>query len=349
MRKQRGYAIIFLLLVTPFSLLSQHHHEGKEVEHLTFWDTLFGSEEEFQVCYPKDHQSFFYAIIALTIISLAMAIFIFYSFRKYNRKLKNISAVVHEKNTEMLDSIRYAQRIQNTILPTDEEFKTILPGGFVIYKPKDIVSGDFYWVHQVGKKKVIAVIDCTGHGVPGAFLSLIGSNALKSAVKEIKDLSPNDIFHHMNGFVKESLRQLKASDVTDGMEGSLAIYDEEKQTIEFAGARMNMIHVSNGELTIHRGSKLTVGTVEDHVVGPPTKAEVKINSGDCIYLYSDGVVDQFGDNNQGKYKISRLKQLLIDVAELDALKQGTAIQFEMQKWQGVEEQIDDITMIGVKF
>lgn len=310
---------------------------------------MFGSEEEFQVCYPKDHQSFFYMIIALSLISIGMAIFIFFSFRKYNRKLKKIGDLVQVKNTEMLDSIRYAQRIQNTILPTKEEFNTILPNGFVIYQPKDIVSGDFYWVHQIGRKKIIAVIDCTGHGVPGAFLSLIGSNALKRAVIEEQELSPNQIFHRMNAYVKDSLGQLGSSDARDGMEGAIAIYDEEKQVIEFSGARMNMIHVTNGELNILRGSKLTVGTVEEHVKGPPISTEVKIENGDNIYLYSDGVVDQFGDRNQGKFKISRLKELVLKVEALDPEIQEFTITSTLKNWQGAEDQVDDLTMVGVKF
>jgi len=349
MNKAFRLLFVIMLLLLPYIVLSQHHHDGNEVEHLNFWDTLFGSEEEYQVCYPKDHQSFFYAIFALSLISLGMAVSIFYGFRRYNRKLKKISALIQEKNTEMLDSIRYAQRIQNTILPTSAEFNSILPKGFVIYQPKDIVSGDFYWVHEVGHKKIIAVIDCTGHGVPGAFLSLIGSNALVRAVKEEKELSPSLIFDRMNDDVKESLNQLKASDVMDGMEGAIVVYDMQRHIIEFSGARMNLIHVSNGQLELIRGSKLTVGTVEEHVQGPPESIERAISKGDSIYMYSDGVVDQFGANDRGKFKISRLKELLLEVGAMEIEQQEQVIRTTLDQWRGNEEQIDDLTMIGVRF
>lgn len=342
-------AISALFIFVPFVNLAQHDHEGHQVEHLTFWDTFFGSEEDFMVCYPKDHQSFFYAIIVLTIASIFMAFFIFYSYRKYNRKLEKYSALVQEKNTEMLDSIRYAQRIQNTILPSKEEFNALLPNGFVIYQPKDIVSGDFYWVKQVGDKKVIAVIDCTGHGVPGAFLSLIGHTALSRAVVDDGQLVPSGILHCMNNYVKQSLRQFEASDVTDGMEGAIVVLDEANKHIEFAGARMNIIHASEGEVNLIRGSKLTVGTVEEHVSGPPEDVSIVLKAGDSIYLYSDGVVDQFGKGDSGKFKISRLKELLIKVSDFESQEQKKQIQIEFDNWKGETLQIDDLTLVGLRF
>ena len=342
------FVTISLFTFLPFYNGAQHNHEGHEVEHLTFWDTFFGSEEDFMVCYPKDHQSFFYAIIVLTIASIFMAFFIFYSYRKYNRKLEKYSSLVQEKNTEMLDSIRYAQRIQNTILPSKEEFETVLPSGFVIYQPKDIVSGDFYWVKQVGNKKVIAVIDCTGHGVPGAFLSLIGHTALSRAVLDNGQLVPSGILHQMNNYVKQSLRQFEASDVTDGMEGAIVVLDEVNHSLQFAGARMNIIHSSGGELNLIRGSKLTVGTVEDHVSGPPVDVNISLNTGDGIYLYSDGVVDQFGKRNSGKFKISRLKELLTKVTGQSSTEQEHQIRSAFENWKGDTEQIDDLTIVGIK-
>lgn len=340
---------LFVVLVTlSFNGYAQHTHKGKEVDHVTFWDTLFGNEEEFMVCYPKDHQGFFYAIILLSIVSLFMAIFIFYSFRKYNRKLKKSSAIIHQKNSEMLESIRYAQRIQNTILPTESEFKLIIPTGFVFFRPKDIVSGDFYWVHQVESKKIFAVIDCTGHGVPGAFLSLIGFNGIIRAVKDDQILSPDMIFDRMNDYVKIALRQFQNEELSDGMEGGIAVYDEQTKTLEFVGARMNLIHISKGELNLIRGSKLTIGTSDMNLVGPPENNQIQLQSTDSFYLYSDGVVDQFGSNGRGKFKISRLKELLLQVHPHLSEIQLATIQDTFKQWQGETEQIDDMTLLGVK-
>lgn len=350
MLKPNLKTLFILLVFTPIHLFSQEFkHLGKEVEHLTFYDTLFGNEHEFMVCYPKDHQGFFFAIIGLTIFTILLAIYIFYSFRKHNRQLKRINDIIHVKNTELLDSIRYAQRIQNTILPTQEEFQNTLPNGFVFYQPKDIVSGDFYWIHQQDDKTIVAVVDCTGHGVPGAFLSLIGHNSLVRAVKDDKVLEPNMILDKMNDYVKRTLRQMDINDVNDGMEASVVVFEKGKNTIQFAGARMNLIHVSGNDLNIIKGSKLTVGTVEKHITEPPNNENITIAEGDSIYLHTDGVVDQFGGLKGGKYKISRLKTLLQKVSKEKPTTQEQLIKKEFTNWMNHYEQVDDVTLIGINF
>lgn len=350
MRKHKILKKLFLILLSsPIFNVFPQKHSGTEIDHLTFYDTFFGSENEFMVCYPKDHQGFFFAIIALSIFTILLAIFIFYSYRKHNIELKKINQIIHEKNTELLDSIRYAQRIQNTILPTKEEFKAVLPNGFVFHQPKDIVSGDFYWVFQYQSKTIVAVVDCTGHGVPGAFLSLIGHNSLVRAVKDEGVIKPNLILDRMNDLVKRTLRQMEINDVNDGMEASVIVFDKENQKLEFSGARMNLIHISSGNLEVIKGSKLTVGTVEKHITNPPKNQEIVIKKGDSIYLHTDGVVDQFGGEKGGKYKISRLKTLLQRISKEEPDKQKELVEKEFMTWMGSLDQIDDVTLIGVSY
>jgi serine phosphatase RsbU (regulator of sigma subunit) len=163
------------------------------------------------------------------------------------------------------------------------------------------------------------------------------------------DLNPSLIFERMNDYVKQSLRQVEASEVTDGMEGAIVVIDEKNQSAQFSGARMNVIHATAGAVNLIRGSKLTVGTVEEHVSEPPVVETIQIAPGDSIYLYSDGVVDQFGANDKGKYKISRLKALLASIANSTVAEQEAMIRTTFNQWKGDVEQIDDVTLMGMKF
>lgn len=342
------YFPLFVLLVfNSFLSFSQHNHdEEKRVDHLTFYDTFFGEEGLNQVCYPKDHQNFFYAIFGLMVLTIVLASVIIYSRYRYARKIKENSNLVEMRNNEIEESLRYALGIQKTILPSDDDFNSYFKDNFIFYKPKDIVSGDFYYCTELNGLKFLAVIDCTGHGVPGAFLSLIGYQALNRSIHDDKLTKPNDILSQMNKYVKRTLKQMDESSIKDGMVISLVKIDETNDKLEFAGAGMDLLLLNETGINKIKGNRLTVGTDEKHVKTGPDNQEFKLTDYTKLFMYSDGVVDQFG-TTQEKFKTKRLLEFLDKTIEKEMKVVGQLFSEEFIDWQGSEEQIDDVTFIGI--
>ncbi len=352
--------ISFLFILFQFGnlLLAQdnhsHAHEHEEnqsnkVAHLSFKDTFLGSEDNFQVCYPKDHRNFFYMIFLLILLVAILAIFTFVNVRKNNKLLGVQNKIIEEKNKDLVDSIKYSLQIQKSILPKNEAVKNAFENIFIFYSPKDIVSGDFYWVFSDERYAYVAVVDCTGHGVPGAFLSLIGNNAINKAVKEDGETNPGIILDKMNFYVKETLNQHGDGELKDGMEVSLCKLDKVENTLYFAGANLSLVYFNEGELNIVKGSKCTVGSVQLHVKGvPPVTNKIHLKKGDSFYLYTDGIIDQFGGENSKKFKISGLKSLLSSVYQKDIVTQETEVVQVFETWKKDQEQLDDVCLIGVR-
>ncbi|MCW8939540.1 MAG: SpoIIE family protein phosphatase, partial [Flavobacteriales bacterium] len=256
--------ISFLFILFQFGnvLLAQDNHshvhgheenQSNKVEYLSFKDTFLGSEDNFQVCYPKDHRNFFYMIFLLILLVAILAIFTFINVRKNNKLLGIQNKIIEEKNKDLVDSIKYSLQIQKSILPKNETVKNAFENIFIFYSPKDIVSGDFYWVFSDERYAYVAVVDCTGHGVPGAFLSLIGNNAINKAVKEDGETDPGIILDKMNFYVKETLNQHGDGELKDGMEVSLCKLDKVENTLYFAGANLSLVYFNEGELNIVKG------------------------------------------------------------------------------------------------
>lgn len=340
-------AVLFFFANSGFFLFAQQDvSEEKRVDHLTFYDTFFGEEGLNQVCYPKDHQNFFFAIFGLMLLTIVLAGVIIYSRSRYTRKINENALLVSKRNCEIEESLRYALGIQRTILPSDEEFKKHFQDSFIFYRPKDIVSGDFYYCTEVGTSKFVAVIDCTGHGVPGAFLSLIGYQALNRSIHDDKLTKPNDILSQMNKYVKRTLKQMEESSIQDGMVISLVKIDYVNDQLDFAGAGMDLLMVKDEEIIKVKGNRLTVGTDEKHVKSGPENHEFRLSSYSRLFMYSDGVVDQFG-NTQEKFKTKRLLEFLGKSVDLDMKTIGGSFTSLFSEWQGKEEQIDDVTLIGI--
>lgn len=250
-----------------------------------------------------------------------------------------------QKNKDITDSIRYAKRIQFAILPPKSPF----PDTFILFKPKDIVSGDFYWFTEVEGKEFIAAVDCTGHGVPGAFMSIIGHNSLNKIVNQYGITEPGEILSELNSEVVETLHQSKdEEDVYDGMDLSLITFDKKKNEILYAGAYNSMYLVRNGELSETKADRQPIGLAVGKKKVFTTK-KVEVQSGDMIYLFSDGYADQFGGEGMKKFKSRNLKQLLTKIAAEPVEKQRQILDESMEKWRGNIEQIDDILVIGRKF
>lgn len=264
---------------------------------------------------------------------------------KVNESLELAYHQIEDQNKRITDSIHYAKRIQNAILPSQEYLKNIVQEHFVLYKPKDIVSGDFYWASDKGEKSIIAAADCTGHGVPGAFMSMIGNTVLNKVVNENGITKPNEILSELRSGI---ITSLNSSEQKDGMDITVVTYDKETRVMEFSGANNPMYLVRSGELTVIKGDKQPVG----YFLGtekPFTNHSIHILPGDVVYIFSDGYQDQFGGERDTKFMVGRFKKLLVANSTLPADDQVQVLDDTIEEWMGDTKQIDDILVIGIKF
>lgn len=309
---------------------------------------FFGEENEF-VCYPSVHRNFFLAIFAGVIVA---GLFAWSRFRLKSRTAKQLeekNKVIEEQNKDILDSIRYASRLQQALEPEKSTLQKILPESFFFLKPRDIVGGDFYFVEEHMGKVVIAAIDCTGHGVPGAFLTFIGHNALRNALEKTGSLDPSVIIDVMNTEVKNSLGQQRAhNELNDGMEVGLCIFDRAARELSFAGAGTSLSIVSNGSLSETKGMKCSVGSIQEHVKSSPPMHKFQLKSGDMFYMNSDGIPDQFGGPDGKKFQKERMKKMLEEISSREAAEQRSTIAERIDAWMKGHHQTDDMLLIGVR-
>jgi ligand-binding sensor domain-containing protein/serine phosphatase RsbU (regulator of sigma subunit) len=253
-----------------------------------------------------------------------------------------------QKNKDITDSIEYAKRIQVAILPPAIPFRNT----FVLFKPKAIVSGDFYWLVEKNDKEFIAAVDCTGHGVPGAFMSIIGHNMLNKIVKEYEILKPSDILRHLDKEVNNTLQHSteEKNIVKDGMDITLVCYDRKEKVLEFSGAYNPIYLIRDGELAEIKGDRFAIGRsvtdVQDKIF---TNHIMKIKEGDTVYLFSDGYADQFGGIAGKKFKSAPMKELLLNIQNKKMEEQKSILDRTIEAWRGDIEQVDDILIIGRRF
>lgn len=259
-----------------------------------------------------------------------------------------------EHKQSITDSIQYASRIQKAILPPDEVIKYLLPKHFILYKPRDIVSGDFYWLTHRQGAIIIVVADCTGHGVPGAFMSMLGSALLKDVVNSSNILQANQILNDLREKVILSLRQTgQTGETKDGMDISLCIINTERMRLQYAGAYQPLFLIRKGTLKEIKADKMPIG-ISSKAGKSFTNNEIKIFKNDSLYLFSDGYVDQFGGENGKKFLSIRFKQLLIDIQDNIMFDQKELLDQNINEWMGLTglykkyDQIDDITVLGIK-
>ncbi len=266
-----------------------------------------------------------------------------------NKSLEIAYHEIEEQKRHITDSIHYAKRIQNAILPPDDYIEKVIPESFIFYKPKDIVSGDFYWIKKIENKVIVAAVDCTGHGVPGAFMSIVGNDHLNYAVNVIRATKPADILDIVNEGVTNSLRQKsEITMVRDGMDMALCSIDFENRKLEFAGAYNPLYLIRNGEIIKIKGDKFPVGGFLDQKLNIFTNHEVDLQKGDAVYVFSDGFADQFGGPNHKKYMYKPFRNLLITMQDKPMEYQKEKLEKEFNEWKGNDVQIDDILIIGVK-
>lgn len=258
---------------------------------------------------------------------------------------------LNEKNEDLLSSIHYAKLIQNAILPSEERFKKLLSGSFVFHRPRDIVSGDFYWLQEFDEKILIAAVDCTGHGVPGAFMSIIGNNALNAAVREEGLTTPSLVLDSLNRGVSSTLTlqaDINEVGIKDGMDIALVTIDYKNMTIQYAGAYNPIYIIRDGHLMETKGDKFPIGLSIDDKLRLFTNHSFNLIEGDMIYIFSDGYPDQFGGPQGKKFKYDQFRRLLLEIHQLSPRKQVKEIGNRFDAWIGDLVQIDDVLVIGMR-
>ena len=250
---------------------------------------------------------------------------------------------------EIQDSIHYAKRIQEAILPSSELIYKTFKKSFIFYRPKDIVSGDFYWFADKGNEAIIAAVDCTGHGVPGALMTVVGNSLLNQIVNLTNVTGPAEILNHLDKRVLETLQQHGTGDTNDGMDVSICKYDIAKNELAFAGAKRSVYHFRNGKVNEIKGDKFPIGSFQYDFKKIYQEHTISLIPGDTVYLFSDGFQDQFGGPRRKKFMINQFRDLLTKIQHLSMPEQSACLEKEISAWRSDMEQTDDILVIGIRF
>ena len=255
------------------------------------------------------------------------------------------------KNKNITDSIQYAKKIQEALLPSDLMFKKLFPDSFILFKPKDIVSGDFYWITERNNKVFVSAVDCTGHGVPGAFMSLIGFKILENIIKVQGIEKPSEILNILSMGIENTFhRDEEDYLLKDGMDLAFCVFDRDKKQLEYAGAFNPLYLIRDNKLIETTADRFSIGL--KHIVNEQneyTNHSISIKKGDMIYLFSDGYPDQFGGPNGKKYMYRRFRHLLLTIHKLALQEQKDFLEKSIEEWKGEEyDQVDDILVIGIR-
>ena len=285
--------------------------------------------------------------------------------KRSNQMVTEQNKIIEEKNHEIIDSIKYAKIIQEAILPNNS-LKEDMSNCFVYYKPKDIVSGDFFWFKKFNNKFLLAAVDCTGHGVPGGFMSMVGHSGMNSAVNEYNLRKPSDILEQLSAYVIESFNDEEGEGaIKDGMDASLCSIDLENNIVEFSGANnpLYIVRKNNNAVIDEKNNTLNLKHLENlyeikgnrRPIGPSEQSKpfinhsIKLEKGDCIYFFTDGYPDQFGGPKGKKFMYKSFKRLLISIAKEPIEEQRRLLDERFEEWRSDHEQVDDICVIGIKF
>jgi serine phosphatase RsbU (regulator of sigma subunit) len=268
--------------------------------------------------------------------------------RNLEHKVIERTREIEQQREKITDSLHYASRIQKALMVPAEELDQIMPSHFILNKPKDIVSGDFYWVAKKDDRLIIAVADCTGHGVPGAFMSILGISILNEIVNNLDSSRASDILNELRDQTIKALGQTgKKDEAKEGMEMALCMLDFKNNIMQFSGAFRPMYLISKGELKVINGDRMPIGIYEKEMV-PFSNKEVPFKNGDLIYLFTDGYVDQIGGLDRKTFKTVRFKRLLREISDKTLNEQRLILREEHEIWRAGQEQIDDILILGVR-
>lgn len=295
----------------------------------------------------------FSLIVSFVFVVLIMVSYSLMRKRRMNRILNQRNVEISEQRQKIIASINYAKKIQSAILLPEDNLRRFIPESFIFFRPKDIVSGDFYWFAKVDGRFMVASIDCTGHGVPGAFMSLIANSKLNKVVNEMGLRDPGDILNHVHREIIASLNQNEAfSDSQDGMDMTLCVFGHPGEPVRYAGAQNPVIIVNNSTVTEHKVDSLSIGGTffSDAMSerGGFTTREIPYCSGASLYMFTDGFIDQFGGDENKKFNKPRFRDLLLRLSADGFTDAHTTLGTALQSWCGDQAQIDDILIIGLK-
>jgi len=302
---------------------------------------------------------------SLYIMILFGSLFLIYRYRTYhlrksNKMLKERDSVSVQielqkeqlalKNKNITDSISYAKRIQEALMPSEKSFKKILPESFVYHQPKDIVSGDFFWVSERGNKIYVAAVDCTGHGVPGAFMSIIGFELFRNITHSRGVEDPSQILNILNREFESVFKDVESFNFKHGMDIAFCVIDKVSRILEFSGAVNPIYLIRDNKITEIRGSRFSVGLDDNYEDDAQTfeNKQIILQEDDMIYLFSDGYADQFGGEEGKKFKYRRFRHLLLTIYEYPMEEQRISLEKHINQWKGNLEQVDDILVIGFR-
>lgn len=326
-----------------------HYYFQTDIPSMSYLDKIYYSFNDIETTYLLDKtKRLLFIIIALGCLSIISFAFVYIQLKKNKKQNKLIkeqkSALEHQKQ-EITDSINYSKRIQTAILPDLNDIKQSLTDFFILYQPKDIVSGDFYYFNKVNDDLFIAAADCTGHGVPGAFMSLVGSKELKIAYTISN--SPAQILKHLNNGVKDTLRQNHIDGTKDGMDIALVRINEMTVTYSSANRPLWILKKDSNAIEEIKATKTAIaGFTEDNFEFE--EHEINLAKGDTIYLFSDGYADQFGGDKQKKMTTKRFREFILSIKDLPMTKQQNELDGYFKNWQGNTEQVDDLLVIGIR-
>jgi len=309
------------------------------------------SKEEFN----SYHSEILQMMAAQTAISLENAM-LYKSLESKTQELQEEKEVVEQKNIlieqknkDVTDSIRYARRIQEAIIPNEAKLRLFYPNSFVLYRPKDIVSGDFYWLAEKEHYLLLAVVDCTGHGVPGAFMSVLGSTILDRVTVDFSVIEPDATLQMLDIQVRTTLHQNQQSETHDGMDIMYCTIDTKQNIIYCAGARRPLYLIRNQQLQEYAGTRFSIG--ETCIDEEPffQSHTLNLEPDDTVYIFTDGIADQFGGQQHKKFTTNRLKDLLLKIQNYSMAQQAEVLNRAIDEWRGEIEQTDDILIIGMRF
>ena len=346
-RKEELYKAENSKTLTDIEQKYQNKNKQLEIENQKLLIAKKDSENILIAEQKKKQTGIFIAVIAVLLLN---GIFIYNRYLKSKRDKETIlhhKNLIQEKQTEILDSISYAKRIQEAIIPPMEYWQKHLPDSFVLYLPKDIVAGDFYWMDTDGDNILFAAADCTGHGVPGAMVSVICSNAMNRAIKEFKLRDPGMILDKVRELVLETFEKSTAQ-VNDGMDISFCVLNKQSKMLHWAGANnpLWILRATSNALEEIKPNKQPIGKFIHPE--PFTTQRIQLNDGDTMYCFTDGYADQFGGEKGKKFMYRQLKNTLLKLARTPVNEQKQKLLDTFSAWKGELEQVDDVTFIGIK-
>lgn len=322
-------------------------NQQKEIEELKT------KELESKLEYEKKIRGIFLKALIVAFLLFTIILYQFIQKRKANLLLAEQNEKINGQNKQITDSINYAQTIQTAILPIEDNINQSFDS-FVLFKPKDIVSGDFYWYSCIepDKKWIIATVDCTGHGVPGAFMSMIGNTLLNSIVNEQKIHRPSKILEMLNTETVKALKQDKTEN-RDGMDLGMCLIEKtnnDSYTITYAGAKRPLLYFCTAEKKLNsiNADRISIGGLKKHITNVTfSETQLELKKGDLLYLSSDGFIDQNGPDRK-RFGSTKLKELILETASLPMIKQKAIFETELLEYMSGQEQRDDITLLGIR-